>query len=176
MRFGVSAPACEKQVGVERDACDGGDCELHCGGNGRGRDEAFYRSGDGEQRDAAYDELRGLAPAQAQVVEARDVTGEQKRRAEEHARAPGDEDAGQLDDAMTGHEGQKLVAVAGAVREREERADVHAVDGHVEERADAEERAVGEGVEGDLYVVRGDSGGRDLVRLVDALPPARLPL
>src|SRR5213082_1668554 len=120
MRFGVSAPACEKQVGVERDACDGGDCELHCGGNGRGRDEAFNGSGDGEQRDAAYDELRGLASAQAQVVEARDVAGEEERSAEEHASAARDEDACQLDNAVPGHECEKLVAVASAVREREE--------------------------------------------------------
>ncbi len=68
------------------------------------------------------------------------------------------------------------MAVAGAEGERQNRADARAVEGHVEERADAEERAEGEGVEGDLNVVGGDLRRHDLILLVGLVPPARLPL
>src|SRR3954470_22144953 len=68
------------------------------------------------------------------------------------------------------------MAVARAEGEREHGRVREPVQGHVVERADAEERAVAEGVERDSYVVRGDVRGGYLVRLVRLLPPARLPL
>src|SRR3712207_4160713 len=72
----------EEQVGVEDDAGDGGDGELDLGRERRGRDEALDGRGDGEEGDAADDEQGRLAAAQAQVVEARAVAGEEQRRAE----------------------------------------------------------------------------------------------
>src|SRR5215212_7777781 len=67
----------EQEVGVERDAGDGGDRELNRGRNWGGGDEALDGARDCEEGDAAHRELYRFAAAEAQVVEARDVAGEE---------------------------------------------------------------------------------------------------
>lgn len=147
------------------------DRELQRDGGVSGGEEGFERARDDEHGDDARDELNGFRAGEGDRVAAAQHSGEEDAGSDAQARGPGEEDCGEFESAVRGHEAPQAERhVMLRARDRDD-AEHKAVE---EKRPEGEQSggdSAREADEADRDVVGHDRGG--LLRLLreDALGP-----
>jgi hypothetical protein len=121
-----------------------------------GGEEGLEQAGDDEQRDGAGEEADGFAAGEREGVATTEHAGEEQAGGEAKAGATGDEDAGDLERAVSGDEapdaeGHVVLGAGGG-----DDSDAYSVGEHEEDGSDAGGDASDVGVEADGDVVGHD--------------------
>ena len=138
---------------------NGGDGELESERRVGGGEEGLEEAGDDQQGDGSGEQSDGFAAGEGECVAAAQHAGEEQAGGQAEAGTAGDEDAGQLQRAVSGDEapdaeGHVVLGASGS-----DDTDAHAVGEHKEDGAKAGEDASCVGVEADGDVVGHDGAG-----------------